>query len=586
MLWQASRGARALYAASFAMMACGMAASFAMPQVVKYAVDCVIGGAQADSRIIAAAAFVCGDSLALCGAAILLCAALGGLFDFGSRRALAEGAEAVTKRIRDSLFERMMYLPYSWHLAIKTGDIVQRCTSDVEVVHAALAVHIAEVARAVALIVIAYGVMFHMNMTLAAVSFIFIPIIIGFSVAFIRRAADRFLAADEAEGELLAIAQENFTGVRVVRAFGQEAAESAKFAAQNAHFADLWVKLGGMLSSYWGLSDLLTGAQLLSICAAGAWLASRGEITAGDFIVFINYSAMMIWPVRGLGRVLSEAGKAGASIGRIMEVLNAPVEEDPADAADELPRGDIELRGVSFSYGGRPALDDVSFIVPEGSTLGILGATGSGKSTLAALLCRLYEIEPGCGEILIGGVDIRRVKRAALRRAVGIVLQEPFLYSDTVARNIASLGDGATMDDIRGAAEAAGIAEDVDRYFPHGYETVVGERGVTLSGGQRQRVAIARAVMRRPPVLIFDDSLSAVDTRTDARIRAALRSRLRGTTVIIIAHRITSVAMADSVVVLDGGRVVEHGTPDELARAGGHYARIAELQRVGMGGAA
>jgi ATP-binding cassette subfamily B protein len=314
------------------------------------------------------------------------------------------------------------------------------------------------------------------------------------------------------------------------------------------------------------------------ICAVGTSQAAAGGITVGEFMVFLTYNSMIIWPVRGLGRVLSEAGKTLVSLGRIGEILDTPVETDPDGALETPVSGDIEFDRVSFAYGEVPVLKDVSFTVREGTTLGILGDTGSGKTTVACLLCRLYDLREGGGAIRIGGVDIRRYKRAFLRENIGIVLQEPFLYSRTIAENVAGLSKRFPGERIKEAARISHVDAEIER-FANAYDTIVGERGVTLSGGQKQRVAIARAVLRMTPVMIFDDSLSAVDTETDARIRAALRERVRGVTTVIISHRITTLSDADLVIVMEDGRIAEMGTPAELTKRGGIYSRVLDLQQ-------
>jgi ATP-binding cassette subfamily B protein len=487
------------------------------------------------------------------------------------------------KRLRDMLYSHIQFLPYEWHVAIQTGDIIQRCTSDVEVVRGFVSSQLTEIIRAVGLVVFAYGFLFPINSFMAFASLSFLPVILVYSFVFLRSSAERFLAADEAEGELLTIAQENFTGVRVVRAFGRERYEVDRFDRQNRRYAVLWMKLGETLSLYWGVGDLLTGLQMVSLCAVGVWQASTGGVTVGEFMVFLSYNSMIIWPVRGLGRVLSEASKTSVSLGRIREIMDAPAETEET-GAEEIgfpEKCDIEFDGVTFSYGGAPVLRDLSFSVRSGTTFGILGAVGSGKTTVAHLICRLYDLAPGCGEVRIGGIDIRRFNRRSLRRHIGIVLQEPFLYSRTIRENVASLSKSHPMEKIREAASISQVGDAIES-FAQGYDTVVGERGVTLSGGQKQRVAIARAIFQEPEIMIFDDSLSAVDTETDARIRAALAERIKRTkktTAIIIAHRITSVSRADVVMVMDEGRIAETGSPEELMARGGVYRRIHDMQQ-------
>jgi ATP-binding cassette subfamily B protein len=505
-------------------------------------------------------------------------AALGGLCGFLWHRSVAVGSEKMIKNLRDSLYSHIQRLPYEWHSGVQTGDIIQRCTSDVGIVRLFVATQITEIVRSVALVVFAYSMLFPMNVTMTALSFAFLPVILFYSLIFLRKASERFLAADEAEGKLLSIAQENFTGVRVVRAFGRERFELDKFSAQNGYFADLWMRLGRLLSTYWGFGDMLVGLQTIAICVAGAWQASLGEITVGEFMVFLSYNGMIIWPIRGLGRVLSDASKAGVSLKRLREILDAPLETDGDGAKDDdAPlRGDIAFDHVSFAYGDTPVLKDISFTIKEGTTVGIIGHAGSGKSTIAQLLCRLYDLKEGCGSISVGGADIRTLRRSRLRRNIGIVMQEPFLYSRTIRENIASLRE-APLERVKEAASLAKADEAIES-FAEGYETVVGERGVTLSGGQKQRVAIARAVLSRPPIMIFDDSLSAVDAETDARIREGISALMGSSTIIVIAHRITSVSRADHIIVMEDGRVAEAGTVRELLKLGGIYKRIYDLQ--------
>ncbi|MDR3321659.1 MAG: ABC transporter ATP-binding protein/permease, partial [Synergistaceae bacterium] len=551
LLWRVSEGGRALYVTALLFMLASLACSFLLPQVIRFTVDSVVGGLPAEGvplipfllEKFGPSGGVSGlrENLLLSGALVVGVAAGGGVFSFAYHKCLAMSSEGMIKRLRDALYSHIQYLPYKWHIGIQTGDIIQRCTSDVEVVRSFAASQLTEIVRAAGLVLFAYSFLFPINTPMSLASFAFLPVIFLYSLVFLRRAAERFLAADEAEGQLLAIAQENFTGVRVVRAFGRERYEVDRFDRQNRHYSELWMKLGEILSTYWGLGDLLTGLQMVSLCAVGVWQASTGGVTVGEFIVFLSYNSMIIWPVRGLGRVLTEASKASVSLGRLLEILESPAESDPEDALASPVGGDIVFDHVSFSYGDAPVLRDISFTVPSGTTLGILGATGSGKTTIAHLICRLYDLEPGCGAITIGGADIRRYERKWLRSSIGIVLQEPFLYSRTIRENVASLSPRHPLEKIREAASISQIDDAIESFAP-GYDTIVGERGVTLSGGQKQRVAIARAILREPPIMIFDDSLSAVDTETDSRIRAALADRTKGVTTIIIAHRITSIS--------------------------------------------
>lgn len=328
------------------------------------------------------------------------------------------------------------------------------------------------------------------------------------------------------------------------------------------------------MAMYWASSDLLAALQLLSIVVIGTVFCVHGQMTSGDLISFIAYNTMMIGPVRQLGRIISNLSKAGVSLGRIGEIMNA--DEEAYGEYEGAISGDIVFDGVGFEYeAGKPVLENVSFTVPQGSTLGIIGGTGSGKSTLGCLIDGLYA--PTAGKITIGGRDVTQIPPATLRKNVGFVLQEGYIYSRTIAGNIGMATDGADDAGIRRAAEIARLADNVDG-FANGYETVVGERGVTLSGGQKQRVAIARTVMRGTPYIIFDDSLSAVDSETDAQIRANLKSEFAGATTVIISHRITTVMHADNIIVMDGGKVAECGTNAELIERNGIYRKIYDLQ--------
>ena len=366
----------------------------------------------------------------------------------------------------------------------------------------------------------------------------------------------------------------------MVRAFGRERYEHERFREKNAYYTGLWVRLAELMSRFWSISDFLSALQVLLVVAVGAVFCVRGDMTSGEYVAFISYNAMLTWPVKELGRMIADMSKAGVSVGRIQDIMDAEEERDDPDALTPDLRGDICFDHVSFSYDGtNEVLHDVTFHVKQGTTVGILGGTGSGKSTLLQLLDRLYELPEGRGSITVGGTDIRRIRVSHLRRGIGLVSQEPFLFSRTLGENIGITADAPTEAQLREAASTACLLETVEG-FTRGFDTEVGERGVTLSGGQKQRAAIARMLMQNAPIMVLDDSLSAVDTETDALIRHALEERFGGATVFIIAHRITSLSHADQVLVLDHGRVAECGTPEELRQSGGIYSRIAQIQSM------
>lgn len=519
-----------------------------------------------------------GKMLTIAALAVILLAAINIGANYYSKVFAAKGSESFVKGMRDQLYDHIQKLPYSWHVKNQTGDIIQRCTSDVDVVRNFVTNQLMEVFRIIFLIVFYMVIMFSMNVKISLIAVSFFPIVILYSGYFFSKIAQHFQEADEAEGILSSVVQENLTGVRVVRAFGRESFERKRFDEKNERFAGLWIYLGKFLSLYWSIGDLITGIQILTVICMGVLFTVDGNLTVGEFIAFVSYNSSMAWPVRSLGRIISEMSKAGVSIDRIAYILDEKEEDDRPGVTKPAINKDIVFDKVNFKYEeGAAVLKDVSFTVPAGKTFAILGNTGSGKSTLVHLLNRLYDLPDGCGKITIGGVDIRDIDRQYLRSQIGMVLQEPFLYSGSIKENVGITRESSAFDDIREACEIACVDSAIDS-FTDGYETIVGERGVTLSGGQKQRVAIARMLVEHTPVMIFDDSLSAVDAQTDAMIREALKKRMAGTTVILIAHRITTLMQADCIMVLEDGAVAEMGSHEQLMEHHGIYRRIYDIQ--------
>ncbi len=519
-----------------------------------------------------------GKMLTIAALAVILLAAINIAANYYSKVFAAKGSESFVKGMRDQLYDHIQKLPYSWHVKNQTGDIIQRCTSDVDVVRNFVTNQLMEVFRIIFLIVFYMVIMFSMNVKISLIAVSFFPIVILYSGYFFSKIAQHFQEADEAEGILSSVVQENLTGVRVVRAFGRESFERKRFDEKNERFAGLWIYLGKFLSLYWSIGDLITGIQILTVICMGVLFTVDGNLTVGEFIAFVSYNSSMAWPVRSLGRIISEMSKAGVSIDRIAYILDEKEEDDRPGVTKPAINKDIVFDKVNFKYEeGVAVLKDVSFTVPAGKTFAILGNTGSGKSTLVHLLNRLYDLPDGCGKITIGGVDIRDIDRQYLRSQIGMVLQEPFLYSGSIKENVGITKESSAFDDIREACEIACVDSAIDS-FTDGYETIVGERGVTLSGGQKQRVAIARMLVEHTPVMIFDDSLSAVDAQTDAMIREALKKRMAGTTVILIAHRITTLMQADCIMVLEDGAVAEMGSHEQLMEHHGIYRRIYDIQ--------
>ncbi|MBR6321709.1 MAG: ABC transporter ATP-binding protein [Lachnospiraceae bacterium] len=561
-----------------------------IPQVIRQTVDAVIGTEEMNAPGFIKAWFASmggsaffRENLWIISVIIMVMAAVLALVIYLRGLTASVSAEKLQQNIRENLFSHIEKLPFSWHQENKTGDIIQRCTSDAERVRTFVSEQMISILRIVIMVAMSLAFMMSMNVKLTLLAMIAVPIIVTYSMVFHGKISSGFENCDENEGILSTIAQENLTGVRVVRAFGREEFERERFEKQNVYYTGLWVHLMKLMSYFWSVSDLIGGLQILLMLVLGSVFCVRGQLTAGEFIAFLSYNGMLIWPVRQLGRVISEMSKAGVSIDRIRYIMNSPIEQDRADAVsaevtNEAVRGDIVFDHVSFGYEkDQEVLKDIDFTIEAGTTLGILGSTGSGKSTLMLLLNRLYEIPEGEGQITIGGVDIAQMKAADLRNNIGMVLQEPFLFSRTVGENIGIRDRQMALEEIRSAAKIACVDETIID-FKKGYDTIVGERGVTLSGGQKQRTAIARMLTQKAPIMVFDDSLSAVDAETDAKIRKQLQESLGQSTVILISHRVTTLMQADKVIVMDKGRIVEEGTPEELQTAGGLYQKIYDIQ--------
>ena len=516
-------------------------------------------------------------------AAVAVIALLTGVCRYLLKLFNSKGAEKLMRRMRDTLFEHILHLPFTWHGENHTGDIIQRCTSDVDTLKAFIADQLVMLMRILLLIALGMYFMLSISPRMTVFAAAFIPIVLGYSMFFHGKIGGAFKHADEEEGALSAIAQENLTGVRVVRAFGREIYERERFEKKNEEYTKLWIRLMRLLSAFWCSNDLISGLQILLVIVMGAIYCVRGEITVGQYIAFVSYNGMLTWPVRGLGRVISEMSKAGISIDRIRYIMNSETEKDVTDAVKPPMDKDIAFEHVSFAYdnGNSEVLRDVSFTIKAGTTIGVLGGTGSGKSTLMYLLDRLYELPENSGKITIGGVDISSIDREYLRSNIGLVLQEPFLFSRTLSENISITQKSVDMKKVRRAARIAALDETI-RNFSAGYDTFVGERGVTLSGGQKQRTAIAQVLVGKPQIMIFDDSLSAVDTETDAKIRGALEENLKGSTTILISHRITTLMHADNIIVLDHGRIAEQGDHEALLKKNGIYRRIYDIQMQGQ----
>ncbi|HHW49017.1 MAG TPA: ABC transporter ATP-binding protein [Clostridiaceae bacterium] len=512
---------------------------------------------------------------AVCAIIVVLTAGQG-IFLYLKVKLAAVASENSSKRIREKIYDHIMHLPYDYHVKAQTGDLIQRSTSDVETVRNFVSGQLIEIIQILVSCVYILIMMLSLDSLYTAVSIIMVPVVLVFTVKFFTSMKKVFKLTDEAEGSMSTTLQENLTGVRVVKAFGAQSFEIEKFDQKSREYRDLIMKIIRLMAAFWSNSDLLCMTQYGIVLLAGVYMTISDTITLGTMVAFTTLSGMLIWPIRQLGQFLAFMGQAFVALARIQEILDEPVEPDGQDEYEPEIKGEIEFNNVYFEYEeGKPVLDNVSFRIRRGQTAAILGVTGSGKSSLVHLLLRLYDYQGGT--IKIDGVELKKINRKWLRRNIGIALQEPFLFSKTIKENIA-IGKPNTPDsEIFSAASMACIHNTIQN-FEKGYDTLVGERGVTLSGGQRQRLSIARTIIRDVPILIFDDSLSAVDMETDAAIRKALRERRKNVTTIIISHRITTLAEADVIFVLDKGKITQSGTHEELIKQDGLYRRVWLIQ--------
>ena len=511
--------------------------------------------------------------------ALILMNVVNGVFTFIKGRSSAIASENIARKLRNDLYRHLQHLPFAYHVKAQAGELIQRCTSDVDTIRRFLAVQVMEVVNTVLMVVIAMSILLPRSVPITLYSLILVPPLFCFATWFFKMVHKSFEVADEADGVLNAVLQENLSGVRVVRAFGQQEREVEKFDRVNNDLRKKNLRLNELLAIYWGGGDAISMTQTLLTLVVCIIYACNGWITVGTLIVFTSTLGMLLFPIRQLGRTLSDAGKAMVSMKRVQAILHEEAEPDEPNALKPDLHGDIVFDHVSFAYpdDNVPVLRDVSFTIPAGKTAAVLGGTGSGKSTMMYLLQRLYT--PTSGKITIGGVDIQQIDRKYLRAHVGLILQEPFLYSKSIWENVGITAPEQEAERIEHAADiasASGFIAKADK----GWETVVGERGVTLSGGQKQRIAIARTLLKDNNILIFDDSLSAVDTETDAQIRAALRHEQKDVTTLIISHRVTTLSQADLILVLENGQITQQGTHAELCSQPGLYQRINSIQNA------
>lgn len=567
-IWRLLSGYRLLYAVANICVGFAAASRTAFYYLIQYLVDDVLVQPNMASRL----PWVAFSFLGL--------ALMEGFFTFLSGRWAAAAAEGITIRLRDYLYDHIQRLSFAYHDKTPTGELIQRATSDVEALRRFFAEEGIGAGRIAFLFIVNFIAIMTLNVRLALSSVVIMPIVFAVSIWFFRRIEQLYEKFQEQEAQLSTVLQENLTGIRVVKAFARQPYEQEKFDIENKERFRRGKRLLLWHALFWPITDIVVGLQMLIGFYIGATMAIRGEITLGTYLAYAGLLIWLIWPLRNLGRLIVQMSMGLVSFGRVAEIIRQerePLLEGTYQLEGSL-RGEIIFDQMNFAYAPEEAvvLHDISFELPAGQVLAITGATGSGKSTLVNLLLRFYEYSSG--RILLDGVELKEYPRRTLRQQIGLVQQEPFLFSRTIRENI-MYGVERTVgeEEMIAAAQAAAIHE-VILTFPEGYNTLVGERGVTLSGGQKQRVTLARTFLKNPRILILDDATSSVDTETEAAIRDALVQLMPGRTTILIAHRIQTLMQANLVLVLDKGRIAQSGSPDDLLAQPGPFQRLYDLQ--------
>ena len=537
------------------------------PQVIRVALDYLQKGGRSSQKLVFYAL-------------LMVALALGkGIFQFLTRWIVIGISRDIEFDLRNDLFEHLERLSYPYYQRTRTGDIMARATNDLNAVRMLLGPAIMYSANT--LVFTAGALIYMMKISPKLTLYTFLPLPVASIVIqyFGRQIHERFEKIQAMFSDISARAQENFSGARVIRAYVQETAEVRQFEAANTEYIARSLPLARLMGLLWPTLEFTLGLAIVLVLWLGGRQVLSNRISIGDFGAFLTYMVQLTWPVIALGWVINIFQRGTASLGRIHQLMQerAEITDAPgvvSSAGMEL-KGDIEFRNLNFSYNGVPVLHDINLSIPAGSSLAIVGPTGSGKTTLVNLIPRVYDAAPG--SVLIDGEPVRELALSDLRRNIGFVPQETFLFSETIRENIAFGVQNATDQEVRWAADAANIASDIES-FPDQYKTIVGERGITLSGGQKQRTAIARALIRNPRILVLDDALSSVDTQTEDKILNHLREVMKGRTTIFISHRVSTVRNADRIVVLHGGRIVEHGTHEELLARNGYYTDLYNKQ--------
>ncbi|MGL1892764.1 MAG: ABC transporter ATP-binding protein/permease [Spirochaetaceae bacterium] len=581
LLFSFLKGSVGIYVLAIIFCLISVGISLFIPLIVKVVIDSIIGSEP--FNVSGLVGYVFSFRTGIIAKDLLIFSFIGVLFvvfssilEFCYTALITIASQRAGKKMKDKMYSHIQKLDYEYHAKAEIGDLIQRCTTDIENSMIFLAEHFIQISRVVFIMGITIGLMLSLNVTMSIVSMALVPFIFIYSYIFFKKAQKVFEAQEKTDAKLSSVLQENLTGIRVVKAFARQDYEINKFDTANKNHRARTMDIIKAMSKFWSASDGLSFIQIGVVLGFGSYFVVTGVFGIGMIVAFFTYVERIMWPVKQLGRLLAETGKTSVSLKRLQEILDTNTETLEDSNYKPYIIGEIEFQNVSFSYpNGTHVLNDVSFKINKGQSAAIIGPTGAGKTTLIHLLHRLYENYTGT--ILIDGTDIRGINKRHLRQNVSLILQEPFLFNKTVKDNISYAREESHDNQIFNATGIACIHESIED-FDKGYDTLVGEGGVTLSGGQKQRIAIARTLISENPIVIFDDSLSAVDTETDKVIRKNLKEGDIKPTSIIISHRVSTVRDADVIIVLEDGMVTANGTHSQIREQDNLYRRILDIQ--------